>query len=175
MVPNVTCERCHGPGGQHIEAARSSRAPEDLRMQLGLDSASPSAQISTCGECHRSPDQVDMMSIQPNDLQLVRFQPIGLAKSKCFREGESGLSCTTCHDPHARVTKDTPAYEAVCLSCHQAAGSAKTLCPVSPVKDCVGCHMPLRGITAEFQFHDHWIRVPSRDQGTEGRPAAARH
>ena len=164
MIPNVTCERCHGPGSEHIEAARGNRDLDELRMRLGLKSASPSDQITACGECHRSPRSFDSNALRPDNLEIVRFPTIGLAQSKCFREGKSGLSCTTCHDPHARVSTDTSAYEAVCLTCHQVAGPARTLCPVSPAKDCVGCHMPRRGIIPEFQSHDHWIRVPSREE-----------
>jgi predicted CXXCH cytochrome family protein len=170
MIPNVTCERCHGPGGEHIEAARRGVRDGELRMLLGLDRASPSEQITACGECHRSPDSVAMGSLDPDNLQIIRFQPIGLAKSKCFQGGTSGLSCTRCHDPHARVSQNTAAYEAVCLECHQSAGEAKMLCPVSPAKDCVGCHMPRRGVTAEFQFTNHWIQVPS-----QGRKSAPGH
>src|SRR5947199_330237 len=36
MIPNVTCERCHGPGGAHIEAARRGEGENALRMSLGL-------------------------------------------------------------------------------------------------------------------------------------------
>jgi hypothetical protein len=173
MIPNVTCERCHGPAAQHVEAARKGHDLEELRLQLGVDSASPSAQITACGECHRSPELVDITAVQPDDLQFVRFPPIGLAKSKCFRDGKSGLSCTTCHDPHTRVSTNVSAYEAICLNCHRPSGEAKTSCPVSPAKDCVGCHMPRRGPTPEFQFHDHWIRVPSGKEHAKAPSVAA--
>jgi hypothetical protein len=162
MIPNVTCERCHGPGGAHVEAARRGGGEAELHLPMGLDQDSPTAQIAACGECHRSPDQADLSAIRPDDPQIVRFQPIGLAQSKCFQKGASGLRCTSCHDPHARVSRDTAAYEAVCLQCHQPAGPARAACPVSPAKDCLGCHMPRRVLTPEFQFTDHWIRVQSQ-------------
>jgi hypothetical protein len=164
MIPNVTCERCHGPGGEHIDAARRRASESEFAMPLGLDRASPEDQMTACGECHRSPTQVAVESIEERNVQFVRFQPVGLAKSKCFADGKSGLSCTSCHDPHARLSRNTPLYEAVCLTCHEPSGAATKPCTVSPRKDCVGCHMPRRGVTPEFMFTDHWIRVVGRDE-----------
>lgn len=128
-------------------------------MPLGSDRASPPAQIAACGECHRTPDAVESGGIRPDNLAIVRFQPVGLLRSRCFQMGNSGLRCTSCHDPHARLSRDTAAYEAVCLDCHRSSGPAKTLCPVSPVKDCVSCHMPRREAMPGSRFTDHWIRV----------------
>jgi hypothetical protein len=162
MIPDVTCERCHGPAAEHVEAARRGDSTSELAMRLGLESASPAEQITACGECHRSPASADGRPFDPDDLQIVRFQPIGLSQSKCFQKGQSGLRCTSCHDPHVRVSRNTAAYEAVCLECHRVAEKATRLCPVQTAKGCVECHMPRRGITPEFVFTDHWIRVPTK-------------
>ena len=35
LMPNVSCERCHGPGRSHIEAARRGAPAEELIMPLG--------------------------------------------------------------------------------------------------------------------------------------------
>jgi hypothetical protein len=164
LIRNVTCERCHGPAGAHVEAARRGGTEDELRMPMGPDREPPSAQISACGECHRSPGETDMASLREDDLSIVRFQPIGLARSKCFQEGASGLRCSSCHDPHARVSRDTASFEAVCIDCHRSGGQARALCPVSPAKGCVACHMPRREVTPEFRFTDHWIRVHSKNQ-----------
>jgi hypothetical protein len=159
MIPNVSCERCHGPAGAHVDAARRGAAEEELRMPLGLDAASPSDEIAACGECHRTPGAVEKSTIRPDNASIVRFQPIGLVQSRCYREGPGGLRCTSCHDSHARLSRDTAAYEAVCLNCHHSGGPARTLCPVSSSKDCVSCHMPRREATPGSLFTDHWIRV----------------
>src|SRR5262249_47566993 len=159
MIPNVSCERCHGPAGAHVEAARRGGPEEELLMPLGPDRASPPAQIAECGVCHRTPDAVEPGTIRPDHLSIVRFQPIGWARSTCFQMGGSGLGSPPCPDPHARLSRDTAAYEAVCLDCHRSGGPARTLCPVSPVKDCVACHMPRREVISGALFTDHWIRV----------------
>jgi hypothetical protein len=166
MVPNVSCERCHGPGGDHVDAARRGAPAEALRMPLGPDDASPLTQITACGACHRSAGFTPRERLNPDDPGIVRFQPIGLAQSKCFQEGQGGLSCTSCHDLHARLSRDTVAYEAVCIGCHQATRETKKVCPVSPAKGCVECHMGRFAVTPEFQFTNHWIRVRSKEAMT---------
>jgi hypothetical protein len=169
MIPNVSCERCHGPAGAHVEAARRGGSEEELLMPLGPDRASPQAQIVDCGVCHRTPDAVDPATIRPDNLSIVRFQPIGLVRSKCFQMGNSGLRCTSCHDPHARLSRDTAAYEAVCLDCHRSGGPARTLCPISSSNDCLTCHMPRREVIAGTLFTDHWIRV--HKEGPKAAPS----
>jgi hypothetical protein len=164
MIRNVTCERCHGPAAEHVEAARRGATGEELRMPMGPERDSPTDQINACGECHRSPEGADLSSLREDDLLIVRFQPIGLAKSRCFRRGKTGLRCTSCHDPHARVSHDLASYESVCIDCHRSGGQSRSLCPVSPEKDCVGCHMPRRQVAPEFVFTDHWIRVHPKDR-----------
>jgi hypothetical protein len=96
-------------------------------------------------------------SIVPENTTLVRHQPVGLMQSACYTRTSGGLSCSTCHDPHARPSTDTAAYESVCRSCH--GGPKKTACPVNPKTGCVGCHMPRRDTTRGMKFTDHWIRA----------------
>ena len=70
-----------------------------------------------CGRCHRTErdlDPLDRFSLA----QTQRFQPIGLARSACFRASGGRLSCVTCHDAHEDASLSPAHYEAVCLSCH---------------------------------------------------------
>jgi predicted CXXCH cytochrome family protein len=108
--------------------------------------------------------------IYPDNLQIVRFQPIGLSMSPCFRKGASGLKCTSCHEPHSRTSTARAGYDAVCLTCHQTAN--ERTCPVSPRANCVDCHMPRRKVSGNSVFTDHWIRVPSEKSG--GPPPGAK-
>jgi predicted CXXCH cytochrome family protein len=159
MIPNVSCERCHGPGRDHIEAVRRGET-EDLKMPMTL-LTEPGYQVEQCGECHRMPSNVPQSSIHPDNPQIVRFQSLGLMQSACFDDGRSTLKCSSCHEVHGRTSRDTLAYESVCLECHQA-GGPRQACPISPRKDCVGCHMPRREVPGGFMFTDHWIRTPGR-------------
>jgi predicted CXXCH cytochrome family protein len=77
-------------------------------------------------------------------------------QSACFRKSEGRMTCTTCHDPHARTSTDVVAYEAICLTCHQ--GASRTPCSVSPATGCIDCHMPCRDASRGMMMTDHWIR-----------------
>ena len=156
MIPNVGCERRHGPGQQHIEAAARHADSAALAMPFGAGEPAPADEMRMCGSCHRLPEMGDRAVVRRDNPVLVRFQPIGLMQSACYRKSPGTLSCTTCHDPHARTSTDTHAYEAVCLTCHQ--GPRRTPCPVAPASGCVGCHMPTRDVFRGMTMTDHWIR-----------------
>ena len=157
LVPNVSCERCHGPGREHVDAAR--RGETELNMPMGHEPAQPWMEVNRCGECHRLPRLVSDSSIRPENPGIVRFQGVGISMSACYAKGEGRLRCTTCHDPHDRPSRDQVHYEAACLSCHRSAPAQKA-CPVSPTANCVGCHMPRREVPGNGTFTDHWIRKP---------------
>ena len=157
MIPDVGCERCHGPGRSHVEAARRGAAEPALAMPFGTSRATPAEEMRLCGGCHRLPENVERGLIRTDNPTFVRFQPVGLMQSACYRQSRGGLSCTSCHDPHTRTSTDRGAYEAVCLSCHHA--PAQTACKVSPATGCVGCHMPRRDATRGMMMTDHWIRA----------------
>jgi hypothetical protein len=157
LLPNVSCERCHGPGRDHVDAAR--RGETDLNMRMGHDRVQPWVEVNLCGECHRLPRSIPASSIRPDNPGIVRFQGVGVSMSACFAKGLGGLRCTTCHDPHDRASSDHTHYEAACLSCHRSAPAEKA-CPISPAKNCIGCHMPRRDVSGNGTFTDHWIRKP---------------
>ncbi len=156
MIPDVSCERCHGPGRDHVELARRGAGRASLSMPLGPGRSSPAAEINACGECHRVPEMVSPANIRVDNPALVRHQPVGLMQSACFLKSGAAIGCTTCHDPHDRTSADTARYEAVCLKCHS--GPSKTPCPTSPRDGCIACHMPRRDVARGMMMTDHWIR-----------------
>jgi hypothetical protein len=156
MIPNVGCESCHGPGQMHTQAAKAGSDETKLTMPFGIGGWTSAQEIRMCGACHRLPETVGPALIRPDNPTLVRFQPVGLMQSACYKKSKGTLSCATCHDPHAKTSTDLRAYELVCLSCHQ--GSAGTVCRVSPSNGCVGCHMPRRDASRGMMMADHWIR-----------------
>jgi hypothetical protein len=163
LVPNVSCERCHGPGRDHVRAARKGLEDEALKVPLGLDDSAPLRQIFLCGQCHRTINSVSPRQVDERNPEIASFQPVGLELSRCFQQGKSGLRCTSCHDPHARVSRDHTAYEAVCLKCHSPLH--RRTCPVSATEGCIKCHMPTRTVSVEFEFTDHWIHKPDPEKG----------
>jgi hypothetical protein len=157
LVPNVSCERCHGPGRDHIAAARQGRT-DDLKMPMTL-LTEPRYQVEQCGECHRLPEKVERAGLRPDNLDIIRFQSVGLSMSACYKDGTGSLKCSTCHEVHGRTSRDRLAYEAACLNCHGQAVDQKP-CPVSPRENCVGCHMPRQKVPGGWEFSNHWIRKP---------------
>jgi hypothetical protein len=165
MIPNVDCERCHGPARAHVEAARRGAVAGDpaLALPFGPGRATADDELRLCGSCHRLPSMGDPALIRTDNPVLVRFQPVGLMQSACYRKSRGTLACNTCHDPHSRTSTDRVAYEAACLACHQ--GPSHTPCRVSPETGCVGCHMPRRDVSRGMMMTDHWIRILPESEG----------
>ena len=174
LIPGVTCEACHGPGGRHVNAMRTGSGDATYIFNpKTLDPDTLSQQF--CGACHRSADTVGMMP-DLGGINNVRFQPYRMVGSRGHSTSDPHFACTACHDPHADL-KHGAAYDANCTTCHSVqsltsrrqpaalgskASSAPHLqksCPVS--KDgCVSCHMPKVELPgAHFRFTDHRIRI----------------
>lgn len=155
IVRNVGCERCHGPGLEHVRAAR--RGDKNLAMAMGPGRSEPELEIRACGQCHRVPLADSKIANENDAARVIRFQPIGLMLSRCFVKSGGAISCTTCHDPHDDAVAAGDVAERVCYDCHRA--SPQVVCPVSPKSACVSCHMPTRLANDGMSFVDHWIHV----------------
>ncbi len=161
MIPGITCEACHGPGGQHVAAMKAGKFRRTFIFNPGRLSARDS--IDFCGACHRT--SRDVKILRTEGVQNVRFQPYRLQKSRCWVE-TNRITCLSCHSPHEPLARGAVYYDRKCLACHlqQRAGQPTRgrpgpACPVSS-KNCVNCHMPkyrLEGV--QFEFTDHQIRV----------------
>ncbi len=105
----IGCERCHGPGLNHIKAVESGFA----QAAIALSARSPSnAKLQSCTECHASDG-----SIEPSDPEFTRAQGTTLLFSRCFTATGGQLGCTTCHDPHRVLDNTISHYETKCLEC----------------------------------------------------------
>ncbi len=186
LIPNVSCERCHGPGRAHVVAAHRGASASELRLPFGPErSYTAEAVIRLCGSCHRHPGKPGVGPLDPENPRLARFQPVGILQSRCFRESKGGFSCVTCHDPHARASTDRLAYNTTCQTCHRSGTSvpppsiapdenaiAALPCPREPAGDCVACHMPRVDAGQGVLFADHWIRLKGRGDSRSSGQAA---
>jgi DmsE family decaheme c-type cytochrome len=151
------CESCHGPGSAHIEE-------EDPEKIVRLKDLSPGEAGEICMNCHRSGMQMNWAG-STHDL--------------------SGVSCTSCHDPHAvaknqLTTKDPdlcyschadkraqvnfPSHHPIrekkmnCSSCHDSHGGGEGNIKAETLNElCMSCHAEKQG---PFSF-EHWPVVES--------------
>ena len=150
----VQCEACHGPGAVHVaDARRGKRVPGDIRR---LRNVGAEGTNDLCGACHRTWETVVLRGLR--GLNNARFQPYRLAGSKCFSD-DSRIACTSCHDPHSALQRNSNSYDAKCTACHNSGDLAAKLCRVGK-GECVSCHMPRIEIPGTFRaFTDHRIRI----------------
>ncbi len=171
LIPGITCEGCHGPGGEHVSTIEAVNL-ESLKM-FNPGTLSTGDLADFCGSCHRSSVQVQLMRVQ--GVENVRFQPYRLSKSRCYDRDDHRISCLACHNPHQERNRDAGFYDAKCLECHQSRSGAiptgdqkKAACPVGTDR-CVTCHMPKCELPGgHFKFTDHWIRVVKRNEAYPG-------
>jgi hypothetical protein len=178
LIPGVTCEACHGPGGTHAAAMQpGSEEGGFIFSPKKLDSDTLSQDF--CGACHRSANTVGMMP-DLGGIGNVRFQPYRISESRGHDTNDPHFACTACHDPHLDLKQQVASNDSRCTTCHvphasQTARSADSgkkasnkrasasfpakSCPVAR-EHCENCHMPKVEIAgAHFKFTDHRIRI----------------
>jgi hypothetical protein len=168
LIPGVSCEACHGPGADHVAAAKvaeMSGTPDAARGTIfNAAQLSPANSVDFCGACHIS--YWDMRFTGASGVATSKCQPFRLQQSKCWgKSGDARITCIGCHDPHKPLATDLAAYDHNCLSCHVARGHNPTAaqpgkaCPTA-TSNCASCHMPKEFTPAmHYAFTDHRIRV----------------
>ena len=154
LQPGVGCERCHGPGSDHVKGLGPMVNPAKLTGDR---------RDSVCNQCHlegeariaragRTQDLYtpgeslsDSLAVfVRDDAATDRLGAVShveaLALSLCKRRSGDGLSCITCHDPHVQpgASEKASYYRARCIGCH--APLAVNHHPGQ--RDCTSCHMP---------------------------------
>ena len=171
----IACERCHGPGGNHIRAV-TLKFPD-------LAIARPRRRLGRAGDESLRSATGPLGAALPDGPGSIRFQGPTFVRSRCYTESGS-LSCVTCHNPHRDAGHKAEEYEAICLQCHPSPGTrteqggpeprpGKTwaACPVNPRGDCLKCHMPrVPDAVPRAVFTDHHIRV--REESRGARPSS---
>jgi Cytochrome c554 and c-prime len=165
LVPGISCERCHGPGRDHItETKRKQGGGGKIINPAKL---SRDREMEVCTQCHggrryplttpfayvpgeplddyyrRDPGNADAtIDVHGNQVGLLQM-------SRCYRSA-SQLSCSTCHDVH-QPQRDAAAFSQHCLQCHRpsACGKLARLQDKSTLS-CVDCHMPVQASNLVF-------------------------
>lgn len=133
-------------------------------------------QLDQCAVCHSGNDKRKIQSrfmFRPGDTLNNYFLPAVVAdsvnhfdvhgnqfnllkQSKCFLQS-SGITCSTCHNPHSNANLPVAVYSQKCIGCHnQAAGNFCTVKPAAGIAlqdNCIDCHMPNQSSAAiSFQL-----------------------
>lgn len=172
----VRCEGCHGPGRAHVEAARQHSPDPAITNPRKW---SVESYLALCEQCHNENSTLDgtLFGIpkDPKSPALAKFQVYEMRQSRCFKQSQGAMRCTTCHDPHGNTEPSPAFYTGKCRSCHEPGTAGQVACPVNPTRDCVSCHMPKVEVEKHTYFADHWIRArsPFAPKRTPTREAAA--
>lgn len=171
----VGCERCHGPGSEHVQNPAIARMVNPAKLEA-------SRRDSVCTQCHltglarieqpgkrfaefRAGDRLaDFVTYfgwaGSGDLQVTSHVE-KLMQSACKRAAGDALWCGSCHEPHT----NTDRTQSACLSCHDTAHYRE--------QRCASCHMPKAPPTdaAHSVTTDHSI---PRDPRRIAKPATRR-
>ncbi|HKD06546.1 MAG TPA: FG-GAP-like repeat-containing protein [Bryobacteraceae bacterium] len=140
----VSCERCHGPGSEHVKNPTAAKMIDPAGL-------SGEALDSVCAQCHltgearvekpgrkfaeyragdKLSDFVTYFIQEPAPAaRKVTSHFESLANSAC-RRASGTLWCGTCHEPHTNANRT----QAACIGCHPSGHHQD--------QSCASCHMP---------------------------------
>jgi hypothetical protein len=192
FVLGISCERCHGPGRQHVVAYKNPGASHAAGSIVNPAKLSAARQADVCAQCHGGqgdrflapafsylPGQplqnyIDLGPLDSTkDVDVHGKQGKLLMKSKCYQMS-SGLNCSTCHDVHQQQ-RDLAAMSQHCLACHKVEPSPTHATIGEPInQNCIDCHMPKLGSKVVYldidgqrtrpKFRSHWIKIYSPEE-----------
>ena len=183
----ISCERCHGPGSEHVALRREKAdvAPgQDLTI-VHPERLPRELSESICHQCHLETDSsalvrgrrredfrpglrwTDFVVNYARDTAETGMTVTGHVQqmhlSRCYQQSEK-LTCVTCHDPHRppKLEERVASYRSVCLECHrdEACGLASPARVEKNQNDCAACHMPQAATDiAHVAFTHHRIGI----------------
>ncbi len=177
----ITCEKCHGPGGEHLSSPDGPSAANITNPAT----LSRDRQIDNCARCHTGFNRLvaPAFSYRPGEplseyVEIAQPEPDApldvhgnqlalLERSQCYINTD--MTCSTCHDVH-RVQRDVADMSERCATCHTVDS-----CGVFPqagaqiADSCVECHLPNQrseflvastdGRTVAPKIRNHWIKI----------------
>ncbi|MCR9199604.1 MAG: tetratricopeptide repeat protein [Planctomycetaceae bacterium] len=144
--PSISCERCHGPGHQHVQFHEFGEGGRD--EMVNPDRLEPRRRDSVCYQCHLHGkarivrDGRSSFDFRPgdavSDIWAVLVENVGpaagatefeavsqpeqMTASVCYQKSGGQLGCISCHSPHGipAAQQRVAFYRDRCLNCHAA-------------------------------------------------------
>lgn len=163
IVYGVDCEKCHGPGTQHIAFHKEHPQEKQARYIINTGKLTRQQSLDMCRLCHGGGlvKTAPSFSFMPGDtlsdfFQLPQDAPDPqaidvhgnqyglLASSKCFQGSQ--MTCNTCHDAHRNEEGMLAVFSAKCMNCHNP--EHNNFCKLKNkerydiARNCIDCHMP---------------------------------
>ena len=158
VADGIGCERCHGPGGAHVDARLENPDPGPgadptivNTAHLGID-----LQLDACQQCHLSgavsvlregeepfgyrpgtplsAHRAIYTTVDEDPKTIDVISHVDRMKASACFQNSPAMTCTTCHDPHEGFREKGPAYfDRTCKSCH-ATGPLQASMPTPELK-----------------------------------------
>ena len=163
IIYGVDCERCHGPGAQHVEFQLANPSEKSARFITGPAKLTRQRQLDACALCHsgfrkelrppfsfRTGDTLDQFSTATYSEDTAAALDVHgnqyglLTSSKCFRMSE--MTCSSCHNVHKEEVNAPDLFSQRCQGCHQQTVHKFAGFPATAVDiktNCISCHMPM--------------------------------
>jgi DmsE family decaheme c-type cytochrome len=166
----VTCESCHGPGREHVEAGGGNletlflfnkampKAVDDKCLECHASahpnferSAHGAADVSclSCHSIHKFGSEASLLKVSQPKLCYTCHTDVKSAFAQPFHHkvDEGLLNCSDCHNPHgtfkATGLRSSVAGDVVCVKCHtEKAGPFVYEHPPIRTEGCGSCHYP---------------------------------
>lgn len=186
VVLGISCERCHGPGSEHVARHRSGSAGIPAEAIVNPSKLQRDRDVEVCVQCHAGhgkplaapfsylpgerlddylerdrPDANSKIDVHGNQVALLQ-------RSRCYQSSAT-MTCSTCHNAH-EIQRDAAAFSGRCLTCHKMENCG--LYPKMGAKiahNCIECHMPVQqsnaivsdsnGKQTSARVRNHWIKV----------------
>jgi len=180
IIFGVDCERCHGPGEEHMEFQTQNSKETKAKYIINPANLSREQNLNLCALCHggKMTKSKPSFSFQPGDtlsnyflidtagINVADIDVHGnqyglLAASKCFKMSE--MTCTTCHNSHENETGKLELFSQRCMTCHNT--DHKNFCKMEGVlgdaikANCIDCHMPVQSSKA-IVFLEQGSKIP---------------
>jgi Flp pilus assembly protein TadD len=133
LPEGIGCQRCHGPGAEHVRMAAGGADLEEIHAAIVNPSKLPRERLyDICYGCHMQPVvavpavrrfgrsaysfrpgedlssfrtemDINEVDVARSDRFEINHHPYRLEQSTCFIRSEGALGCLTCHNPHRKT------------------------------------------------------------------------